>query len=107
MIGERLRKKSSHHWISLFLEAGVPCGEINSIDQVFADPQVRHLGMAAEMDSIPFGKTHCVAQPMTFSRTPSRIVRRPPARGEHTDEILHEIGYTPEAIEELRSRNIV
>ncbi|MDP2618694.1 MAG: CaiB/BaiF CoA-transferase family protein [Hyphomicrobiales bacterium] len=107
MIGEKLRKEPSRHWISLFLEAGVPCGKINSVDQVFADPQVEHLGIAAAMDSIPFGKTRCVAQPITFSRTPSRIVRRPPARGEHTDEILRQIGYSAAAIEQLRSRNIV
>lgn len=107
LIGERLKVKPSRHWIKLFTAAGVPCGEINTIDQVFADPQVQHLGIAAAMDSLPFGETRCVAQPITCSRTPSRIVRRPPARGEHTDEILQEIGYTAEAIADMRERNIV
>ena len=107
MIGDRLKTQPSRHWIALFTEAGVPCGEINRIDQVFADPQVRHLGMAAAMDTAPFGKTHGVAQPITLRRTPSRIVRRPPERGEHTDEILREIGYSLDAIAELKERNIV
>ena len=107
LIGEKLKRKSSRAWIALLTEAGVPCGEINAVDEVFADPQVQHLGIATAMDSLPFGETRCIAQPITFTRTPGRIVRRPPARGEHTDEILQEIGYSADAIAALRERNIV
>ncbi|HSM20192.1 MAG TPA: CaiB/BaiF CoA-transferase family protein [Hyphomicrobiales bacterium] len=106
-IGEKLKAKPSRDWIALLTEAGVPCGEINAVDEAFADPQVQHLGMAAEMDSLPFGATRCLAQPFTLTRTPSRVVRRPPARGEHTDEILREIGYSADQIADMRSRNIV
>jgi formyl-CoA transferase len=107
LIAERLKERSSRDWITLFTEAGVPCGEINTIDQVFTDPQVQHLEIAAPMDSLPFGKTHCVAQPMTLERTPSRIVRRPPERGEHAEEILNEFGYSDEEIAVLKSQNII
>ena len=63
--------------------------------------------MAAAMESHPFGPTHCVAQPMTLARTPSRIVARPPARGEHTEEILRDIGYGAEDLAALRARDII
>jgi formyl-CoA transferase len=107
LIGERLTARTSGEWVEYLMAAGVPCGEINTIDEVFADPQVEHLGMAAAMDSHPFGQTHCVAQPMTLTRTPSRIVGRPPERGEQSDEILREFGYGDEEIAALRARNIV
>jgi crotonobetainyl-CoA:carnitine CoA-transferase CaiB-like acyl-CoA transferase len=107
MIGERLKARTSREWVEYLSEAGVPCGEINHIDQVFADPQVQHLAMAAAMESHPFGPTHCVAQPVTLDRTPSRIAARPPQRGEHTDEILREHGFGDEDLAALRDRNII
>src|SRR5690606_30983149 len=66
-------------------EAGVPCGPAYTIDEVFADPQVRHLGMAAETETVPFGQTRLVAQPVRLSRTPTSMAAHPPERGEHTD----------------------
>ena len=93
LIAERFKRRGGAEWIEFLTEAGVPCGEINSIDQVFADPQVEHLGIAAEVDSDPFGPTRCVSQPMVLERTPSRIVRKAPACGEHTDEILRDLGF--------------
>jgi crotonobetainyl-CoA:carnitine CoA-transferase CaiB-like acyl-CoA transferase len=107
LIGEKTAASPSKHWIAHLGDAGVPCGEINSIDQVFADPQVRHLGIAADMDSVPFGPTQCVAQPMVLERTPSRIVRRPPERGEHSDEILLELGYGLTEIAGFARNNVI
>ncbi|HSR72729.1 MAG TPA: CoA transferase [Kiloniellales bacterium] len=107
LISERTTERDSAEWISYLTEAGVPCGEINTIDKVFADPQVQHLGIAAAMESDPFGPTHCVSQPMVLERTPSEIVRKPPRCGEHTDEILEELGYGADQIADLRTRQIV
>ncbi len=107
LIAEKLAARGSREWITHLTEAGVPCGEINAIDEVFADPQVGHLGIAAPMDSVPFGETSCLAQPMVLERTPSRIVRRPPERGEHSDEILLEHGFTENEIAAMRWRNVV
>ncbi len=107
LIGERLRQRSSREWVDYLNRAGVPCGEINRIDEVFADPQVQHLGVAAAMDSLPFGPTACVGQPIVMERTPSRIARRPPARGEHTAAVLSEFGFTEAEIADLRAAKIV
>jgi len=107
LIGEKAATRSGTHWIEHLSAAGVPCGEINSIDQVFANPQVQHLGIAADLDTIPFGPTQFVAQPMVLERTPSRMVRRPPERGEHNDEILRDLGYGPEEIADFGKGNVI
>ncbi|MDH3642092.1 MAG: CoA transferase [Gammaproteobacteria bacterium] len=107
LIDERTRARTSHEWVELFNEVSVPCGEINSIDQVFADPQVRHLGIAQALESVPFGDTHFVGQPVSLGRTPSRMARRPPERGEHTDEVLGEFGFSDAEIAALRDNAVI
>ena len=88
-------------------EAGVPCGPINTIDQVFADEQVKHLGIA-QAARRPDGKEQVfVGQPMTLSRTPSKIVATPPEQGQHTDEVLKEFGFADKDIAELHAAKAV
>jgi len=74
---------------------------------VFADPQVQHLGMAADVDSLPFGATQLIAQPVALARTPTRMAAHPPNRGEHTDEVLTDLGLAADEIAGLRQRNII
>jgi crotonobetainyl-CoA:carnitine CoA-transferase CaiB-like acyl-CoA transferase len=94
-------KRTSADWVERFNKAGVPCGPIYTIDQVYADPQVEHLGMAQEVDKK--GRTLRMAgQPMSLSRTPSRLAAPPPDMGEHTDAILEEFGFTANEIAALR-----
>lgn len=93
--------------VELLLDKGVPCGEIYSIDEVFEDPQVQHLGIAQEAQTVPYGKTHLIGQPVVLTETPSHIVQQPPERGEHTGEILAEIGYDVQRVADLRQRQIV
>ena len=69
----------------------MPCGPIYSIDQVFADPQVKHLGIAQESVKYDGKPARLVGQPVKLSRTPSKIAARPPELGEHTDEVLKRI----------------
>jgi formyl-CoA transferase len=88
-------------------EKGVPCGEIYKINEVFADPQVMHLGIAQEAQTVPFGATRLVGQPIDMTRTPSRIVQPPPERGEHSQEILAELGYDEDSLDDLRARRII
>ena len=100
-------KKSSAEWIDIFNKAGVPSGPIYNIDQVFADPQVKHLGIAQSTPKKDGTPLHVVGQPMTLSRTKSSIVRRPPELGEHTDEVLDEFGFSASEIAALRQAKAV
>ena len=106
-INRRTKERDSATWIDFFNEAGVPAGEINSIDQVFADPQVKHLKMSEGISSEAIGEFNLVAQAVKLSRTPGTIAVPPPERGEHTDAVLQGLGYSPDDIAELRERNIV
>ncbi|MGC2155736.1 MAG: CoA transferase, partial [Pseudolabrys sp.] len=99
--------KSSAEWVEIFNKVGVPCGPIYSIDQVFDDPQVKHLGIAQESARSDGSRLGLVGQPFKLSRTPSRIAARPPNLSEHTDEILKEFGFAEKEIAELRAAKAV
>lgn len=106
-INAALASKTSAEWIETLNKAGVPCGPINSIDAVFNDPQVRHLGMAKDVVLKNGEKSQIVGQPIALSRTPSKIVSRTPALGEHTQEVLEEFGFSAEEIAALKRVNAI
>jgi crotonobetainyl-CoA:carnitine CoA-transferase CaiB-like acyl-CoA transferase len=93
-------------WVEKLNGAGVPCGPIYKVDEMFADPQVRHLGIAQKLNG-GNREVAYVGQPMKLSRTPSRIVSHPPSLGEHTDEILREMGFDQAKIDDLRARQVI
>ena len=95
--------RSTAEWIDLFNDVGVPAGEINDIGQVFANPQVQHLGLARDVVSHERGATQLVGQPIIMSRTPSEIVAPPPLAGEHSSDILAEIGYSDDEIASMKA----
>ena len=103
-IDRHLQARTTGEWVEVLNGAGVPCGPIYSIDQVFDDPQVQHLGMARPL---PDGGNTLVAQPVTLSRTPSSFAARPPLAGEQTDEVLAEFGFTDQDIAALRQGKVV
>jgi formyl-CoA transferase len=107
IISEVTRQHSSADLIAMLNKAGVPCGPINRMDEVFADPQVKHLGMAAPVQHASLGKVEVVNQAVKLSRTPSHIAHPTPEKGEHTEEILKEYGYDDKAITEFRARKII
>jgi crotonobetainyl-CoA:carnitine CoA-transferase CaiB-like acyl-CoA transferase len=92
---------TSAEWVDRLNKAGVPSGPIYSIDQVFADAQVQHLGIAQSVTLKDKSKMRLIGQPVGLSRTPSRLVARPPDLGEHTSAILKEFGFNARDIAEL------
>ena len=99
--------RSSEAWIKAFNDAGVPAGYIYSIDEVFNDPQVKHLQMASPVHHPELGDISLVAQPVTLSDAPFRIRLATPKLGEHTDEVLSAIGYSDGEIEQFRLDEVV
>ncbi len=106
-IDKRTAGRTSAEWIDIFNKVGVPCGPIYSIDQMFADEQVRHLGIAQGAKRPDGSEQVFVGQPFSLSRTPSRIVATPPEQGQHTDEVLKEFGFADKEIEALHQAKAV
>ena len=106
-IEEITRKHTSAEWIDRLNRAGVPSGPIYKMDEVFADPQVKHLGLAQAVKHPTLGEIELVGQAVTLSRTPSRLETASPDQGEHTDTILGELGYSAGDIAKLRGRGVV
>jgi formyl-CoA transferase len=107
LIEEVTISKTSDEWVVKLEKVGVPCGPINSIDKVFSDPQVKHLGIAQSVDTIPFGQTELVGQPFNLSRSPSIMKQRPPEKGEHNEDVLLDLGFSNEELDEFKSKNII
>ena len=97
-----LLTRDSAQWIDVLNQAGVPCGPIYSIDQAFADPQTQALGIVQKVGDVAY-----LGQPVTLSRTPSQVTSHPPALGQHTAEILRELGCDTTEIDQLAQRGIV
>jgi crotonobetainyl-CoA:carnitine CoA-transferase CaiB-like acyl-CoA transferase len=94
-------------WLERLEAAGVPVGPILTYDQVFADPHVRHRQMAVEVEHPRAGRTRVLGIPVKLSGTPGAVRRPAPALGQHTDEVLRELGYGEAAIRDLRARKVV
>jgi formyl-CoA transferase len=105
-IEKTTRTNTTAHWVAALNEAGVPSGPIYKVDEMFADPQVQHLGIATRLNG-GNRETSYVGQPIGLSRTPARIVSHPPELGQHTEEILAGMGYSPAQIADLKARQIV
>ncbi len=101
------RTRPSAEWIELLNRAGVPCGPIYRIDEVFGDPQVAQMGIARPIDHPQRGRQTLVGQAVDLSRTPWSLRMAAPEKGEHTDAVLTELGYDSDAIARLRARGVV
>jgi formyl-CoA transferase len=106
-ISEVTRTDSSANWVARLNEAEVPCGPIYAMDQVFADPQVKHLGVAQAVEHPELGRIDLVGQASRLSRTPAKLETATAALGEHTDAVLGELGYDAGQIAGLRERGVV
>jgi formyl-CoA transferase len=110
-IEKATQRKTSAEWIRILNDAGVPCGPIYAMDEVFADEQVKHLKMAQDLppgQGLSSGAPRqLVGQPFSLSRTPSAFVARPPQMGEQTDEVLAEFGYSSGEIAALKQDKVI
>ena len=105
-INERLAHEDRSHWIERFNKDGVACGHINDMREVFAQPQIEHLGLVQDVVSNRLGPQRHVGQPVTLTRTPSVLARAAPRRGEHSEEVLGELGLAASDIARMKSRGV-
>ena len=107
-LARRFEAAEAAHWLARLEAADVPCGAINDLAQVFADPQVRHRGLMVSARDAQGGEMRMVANPIRFSRTPVVSDRTPPGLGEHTDEVLGRLaGLDPAGIGRLRKAGVL
>ncbi|WP_186417407.1 CaiB/BaiF CoA-transferase family protein [Bosea sp. CS1GBMeth4] len=107
LLEEILTTQDSAHWLAAFEAASVPAGPIYSVDAVFEDPQVQHLGIAQPVRHPKLGDIRVVGEPVSLSRTPAGIATPTPDAGDHNDEILAELGYDETAIAGLRAEGAI
>ncbi len=101
------REKPAAHWVELFEEAGIPCGPINTIDKVFADPQVQYMKIARPVVHPRLGEIDLVGSAITLSGYPKDIRTPTPEPGEHTEAVLGEVGYSAAEIAEMRAKGAI
>jgi crotonobetainyl-CoA:carnitine CoA-transferase CaiB-like acyl-CoA transferase len=107
-IAPAIKRKTTAEWIATLEPIGVPCGPINRLDKVYADPQVQHRGLKIEVPHPLAGTVPLVANPIKYSRTPIAYDMPPPLLGQHTDEVLSQLlGKSHTDIAALRAKRIV
>ena len=108
IIAGRLESQSRSHWIERLTAAGVPCGSVRNLQELFGDPQIAARSMVEEVQHSTLGPLRVLGTPLKLSGSPASIRSAPPTLGQHTDEVLTgELGYAREQVAELRAKGIV
>jgi crotonobetainyl-CoA:carnitine CoA-transferase CaiB-like acyl-CoA transferase len=107
LLGKKLSEKTNKEWEAILDKAGVANGPILYIDEVFKDPQVLHQKMLMEIDHPTAGKIKSLGFPVKLSRTPAELRNPPPLLGQHTEEVLKELGYRPQEIETMHGEGVI
>jgi formyl-CoA transferase len=107
IVGERLRQRTTAEWVRLLNDAGVPCGPVYRVDEVFADPQIEHLGMTAPIEHPQLGPLHLIRNAVRMTGVASTLRNAAPEAGDHTDRVLTGLGYTPDDIAQLHATGAV
>jgi len=105
-INRLLAAQDRAYWIERLNAGGVACGLINTVQEAFEEPQIQHLNMVKDVVSAHLGAQRLVGQPMQLERTPSTIARAAPRRGEHTEEILTEMGLSAGDLARMKSTGV-
>ncbi|HEX4886282.1 MAG TPA: CoA transferase [Casimicrobiaceae bacterium] len=106
-INAKTRARPIAHWLDVLNAAGVPCGRVLNVREVFEDPQIRHQQMRITIDDPRHGPLDVLGFPIKFTDDPCRVHRPPPDLGQDADALLAELGYAPEAIASLRRARVV
>jgi crotonobetainyl-CoA:carnitine CoA-transferase CaiB-like acyl-CoA transferase len=106
-IETKTSQRTSAEWVEALNKAGVPCGPIYRMNEVFADPQVKHLGMARPVKHPVMGDIEIVNQGVRLSKTPYEVRSAAPDPGVHTDEVLKEYGYSAADLSKLREAKAI
>jgi crotonobetainyl-CoA:carnitine CoA-transferase CaiB-like acyl-CoA transferase len=107
LIGDRLRTRTTAEWVAELNAAGVPCGPVYAMDEVFADPQVEHLDMTAAVAHPELGPLDIIRNAVRMTGTPGTVRAPSPDHGTHTGEVLAGLGYSPAEIDDLRRDGVV
>lgn len=107
ILREEFSKKPRDQWLKALDANGVPNAPINTIHEVFDDPQIKHLGIPRRMEHSTRGTTNLIGSPVNLSDTPVRFIRPAPLLGEHTQDVLKQLGYDQESFEGLRARGVI
>jgi len=105
--GEAMLAKTKREWKALFDQAGVPNGPIQTIPEMFADPHIQAREMCMSMEHPSLGALKLVGSPLKLSKSPVKMIKPPPLYGEHTEQVLRELGYTKDDIEGFRQNHII
>ncbi len=106
-IADRLRVHSRQHWIDRLTAAGVPCGSVRNLQELFADPQIHAREMVAQLEHATIGPLRMLGIPVKLSDTPGAVRTPPPRLGQHTDAVLQELGLSAAAIADLRRQKVI
>jgi len=107
IISDLIVTKDGEEWLKILTDAGVPCGPIYTVDKIFADPQVLHREMVKELDHPKAGKIKVTGIPIKLSDTPGEVETAPPVLGQHTQEVLAELGYSDKDLEKLKQEKVI
>ncbi|MGH7826149.1 MAG: CoA transferase [Candidatus Binatia bacterium] len=107
ILAEEFRKQPREYWLERLDANGVPNAPINTIREVFEDPQVKHIGIPRQISHPKMGATNLIGSPINLSDTPPQFFRPAPLLGEHTEEILGRLEFDNNAIKELRTNRVI
>lgn len=107
IVRDIIKQKSSDDWLNELREVGVPCGRINTVKEALTDPHIIERGMIIELEHPALGMIKSLATPVHLSDTPLIYRRHPPTLGEHTDEVVQEIGYSQDQVQQMRNEGVI